>query len=816
MFRNHIKIALRMTSRNKIYALINVAGLALGICACIVIFLVASYDFSFDKFHPDKERIYRVVGEAQNGANERQFLNCPISFVAGLQTQIPGFESSAGFHFYDGRIGIPDGTRPAKKFDNQIPGSWQSSTIITWPQYFEIFKYQWLAGKPEVLNEPNKMVLSEKRARQYFGPIPLDQIMGKTVVFDDSLKVTVGGIVKDWDQNTDFGFTDFISISTATHSFLKSWIPTEDWSSLQPHNAQAFVKLVPGTTAAQINQRFAVFVNKIKFPDPAIHLTMRLQALNDIHFTTELHRTDDGDNFRKPYMPTLYILMSVALFILIIATVNFINLSTAQSIRRAKEIGVRKVMGSSKKNIVFQFLTETFVLALFSVILAVVLVGPVLHLFREYFPEGVRFHPTDGSTLLFLFLITVVTTLLAGFYPGRVLAGYLPVLSLKGGLAMQAGKTVNFRKGLIVFQFVISLFFIISAMIIGKQIHFMEKADKGFDSDAVLVVNHWRDKGKLKIYARQIAQIAGVKAVILQGNSPMGFAHGSQEFVYKGKTEDKRIVNFDEGGEDFIPFYGMKLLAGRDIRHSDSLNELVINEAYSRVLGFPDPRSALGVLLYSNGSPHAVVGVVADYHQGSFHQAIGPAAIGEYADRQYSVAAKLDAGEKKFGELRPTILEMEGQWKKLFPNDRFDPGLLSELIARLYGEDQQTAWLVNIAMSITIFISCMGLFGLGMFTAQRRTKEIGIRKVLGASVANIMTMLSREFVVLVVLALVIASPVAGYFMHRWLQDFAYRIDINWWIFALAGLVAIMISLATIAFQAIKAATANPVKNLRTE
>ncbi len=818
MLKNYFKIAWRNITRHKVYTAINVFGLALGICACMVIYLITSYEFSFDRFHPDKESIYRIVGEMQRSTGEKEFLNSPFSDVAGLQKQIPGFEAEAGVHFYGAGVSISDGNKPVKKFDSRIDGSYATSTVITWPQYFDLFKYQWLAGNAQVLNEPFKVVLSEKRAQKYFGDIPLSRMIGKTVIYDDSLQVSVGGIVKDWTENTDFGYTDFISISTATHSFLKNQIPTDDWSSLSPHQSMAFVKLAKGITAAQINNRFVSFIKEhVKLHDAGSSLSMQLQPLTDIHFTKDFHRGDDGDDFRKPYLPTLYALMGVALFILIIAAVNFINLSTAQSIQRAKEIGMRKVMGSNKTSIMFQFLTETFVLTLFAVLVSIFLVNPVLYFFKDYIPNGITFHLLNSSTLIFLLILTVLTSLLAGFYPARVLSSYLPVLSLKGVALQKGTEKLDLRKALIVFQFTISLIFIIGAIVIGKQIDFMSKADKGFNSNAVVIINHWRDQnGKLKVFAENIKHIAGIDKVILEGNAPMGFSHGGEDFKYKGKNEIDLSVSFEEGSEDFIPFYQMKLIAGRNTVNSDSMNELVINETLAKTIGFTNPEDAIGKFLYQADRHYPIVGVVADFHEGSFHEVIKPVVIAKMPGREWSVAIKLAPTEKEAGDIKKILSSMENQWKKIYPETPFDYSFLNESITWLYGQEKKTAWLMNVAMSITIFISCMGLFGLGMFTAQRRTKEIGIRKVLGASAANIATMLSKDFVVLIMIAILIASPIAYYFTNQWLQDFAFRTNISWWVFAVAGVSAILIALITVSFQAIKAAVANPVESLRSE
>jgi len=818
MLTNYFKIAWRNILHHKAYSTINVLGLGFGICACITIYLIVSYELNFDTFHQNKERIFRIVGEVENAKGEKEFLNCPVLHAADLQQSISGFESASGFHDYGERISIPDGNHPVKKFENRIEQSRQSTAIITWPQYFDIFKYQWLAGNARSLSEPFKVVLTESRAKKYFGDIPLNEMLGKTVIYEDSLQVHVSGIVKDWNQNTDLGYTDFISISTATHSFLKNQIPTDDWNSLRPHNANAWVKLAKGVSAAQINERLELFVKKYaKELGPGTKFKLYLQPLNTLHFTTEFHRGDDGDDFRKPYLPTLYVLMGVALFILVIAVVNFINLSTAQSIQRAKEIGVRKVLGGRRFNIMFQFLAETFVLVTLALFVAIVLVKPILYLFRDYVPEGVVFRIYHPSMILFLVAVTLTTTLLAGFYPAKVLASYLPVLSLKGPAFQKGRDRLNLRKALIVFQFSISLIFIIGAIAIGKQIRYMNKADKGFNSNAIIVINHWRDQnGYFKVFADHIKHIAGIQKVVLQGNPPMGFGQGIEQFKYKGRDISDETVLFEEGDEGYIPFYQMNLIAGKNMAHSDSLQDLVINETYTKVLGFENPRDAIGKFLYRKDKPYPIVGVVADFHTGSFHEAIRPAVIGKMPERERSISIKLDAKERQSRDVKLIMGEIEGQWKTLYPDEPFSYHFLNEAITWLYGQEENTAWLVKVAMGITIFISCMGLFGLGMFTAQRRTKEIGVRKVLGASVSNIAFMLGKDFVLLIVLAILVASPIAWYLINQWLQDFVFRTELTWWIFALAGVCAIIIGLITVSFQAVKAAVANPIKSLRTE
>jgi ABC-type antimicrobial peptide transport system permease subunit len=511
--------------------------------------------------------------------------------------------------------------------------------------------------------------------------------------------------------------------------------------------------------------------------------------------------------------------MGVAAFILLLACINFINLSTAQSIQRAKEIGVRKVLGSGRANIMGQFLTETLTLTLVSAATAVFLVRPVLRLFRDYVPDGVEYHPYSGVNLAVLGAVVVVTTLLAGYYPARVLSSYLPALTLKG--VAQHSRS-NLRRALIVFQFTVSLVFIIGAIIIAKQIRFMVRADKGFNTDAVITLNHWGPppQKELRVLAQQLKGIPGVDKVLLQSHAPMGFAQMTSTFFYIDKDTVQTEASIEVGNDAFVPFYQMRLIAGRNMLHSDSAGELLINETMARTLGFQTPRDAIGRTMSAYGKNGVkrlpIVGVVADFHMESFHTAVKPAVIVNWTDFIEGVAIKLSPAIKTPDQVKAVLSRMETDWKALYPDQPFEYSFLNESITWLFGDEQKTAWLATAAMCVTIFISCMGLFGLAMFSAQRRVKEIGIRKVLGARVGQIVLLLNRDFVVLVCLALVIASPIAWFFARQWLQDFVYRTSVSWWVFILAGAGAIVIALATVSYQALRAARANPVKSLRTE
>ncbi|MDO6434426.1 ABC transporter permease [Flavitalea sp. BT771] len=822
MLKHYFKIAWRKISRHKIYTVINVTGLALGICTCIVVFLITDHEFSYDRNHQEGDRIYRVISDIRLRGGKEMHLNSPYyNLPAGYENELPGFEAKAAFRSYGAAARIPDGNNPLKKFDGRMAGTSSPATIITSPSYFDIFRYDWLAGNPASLNEPFKVVLSQKRARQYFGDVPIGQMMGRKVIYGDSLQVTVSGIVADWPGLTDLGYTDFISLRTAAHSALRSVIASERWTDVCSDSAMAFVRLSKGTPVESVNQRIAAYIKqKADYGTMVASVHMWLQPLSDIHFTRDFHRPNDGDAFRKAYRPTLYVLTGVAIFILLLAAVNFINLSTAVAIHRAKEVGVRKVLGGRRRHIIFQFLAETFIVTLFAAGVSVALVIPVFHAFRDFIPEGLVFYPFQMRTLLFLLVTVTATTLLAGFYPARVLASCLPALTLKGVGPGGSRERIGLRKSMIVFQFTISLLFIVAAMTIGKQINFMKRADMGFSPHAIITIDAGFGKyGQLAVLAQRIRQLKGVDQVLLQGNAPM--THDRVLIMHmsyngKEKMEVEPILEASEKG--YIPFYRMKLIAGSNLPDDDSLKEVVVNETLTRIIGFRRPQDAVGQLLHSDGGhkTHRIVGVVADFHQRFLHDAIAPVVIGHAPAFVRGVAIRLTASDRNAMDVKAVLSGLEREWKQLFPEEAFQCSFLNESIAFLYGQEEKTAWLTNVAMGITIFISCMGLFGLGMFTAERRTKEIGIRKVLGASVADIALMLNRDFVILVLIAFIIAAPVSWYFMHRWLQDFAYRTSMSWWIFAVAGLSALAIALLTVGFQALKAAVANPVDSLRTE
>ncbi len=476
MFKNYLKIAWRNILRQKGYTTINVIGLAFGVAACLMIWFITHYELSYDQFQPGRERIFRVVSEIGNKSRQTDHWGeVPEPAAAQMRHELSGIEIIANFHNYNMGVGIPDGKGGMKKFPKVSGGQNNEDFVFAEPQYFELFRYEWVAGDPATaLKDPFHVVLSTSEAQKYFGQSDWSALMGRRIVYDDSLTVVISGIVKDWDKPTDLHFKDFVSYSTLKASYLKDEMALDQWDNFSS-STETFVKLAPGVSAVRIETEFKSFVDthiKNSFDKDQTY-RMLLQPLSDLHFSAVY----DKDYGREVHLPTLYGLMGIAVFILIIAAINFINLSNAQSFRRTKEIGVRKVLGSSRWGLAIQFLSETFFLTLLALLISLCLMRPILSSFPSFVPKGVTVALSDPGTWLFIAAILVVTTVLSGFYPAWVMSA---------GHQVGGGRN-RLRKALVVFQFTLSVVFIIATIVIGDQMHFMLHKDMGFAKDAIVV-----------------------------------------------------------------------------------------------------------------------------------------------------------------------------------------------------------------------------------------------------------------------------------------------------------------------------------------
>jgi putative ABC transport system permease protein len=814
MFKNFFTVALRNFQRNQIFSLINIAGLAIGISASLVIYLIVQHEFNFDKFHKDGDRIYRVVTNMHFPDQDFKNSGSPGPLPAAMRNEIPGIERSAAFwNSSPMKVSITDNNEKENIFRKQ------SNIIYADEEYFRFFRYQWLAGSPDnLLNGVGEVVLTESRAKVYFPFLDITHAIGQTIVYNDSVKATVKGIVKDINEITDFTFKEFISLATFSDQ-LKNNNGWSEWGSVSSAS-QFFIKLRKDIDPKKINLALAELRKKHTKKSDYLATDHFLQPLRDIHFNADF----DAFDRRQTHKPTLYGLLAVAVFLLLLGCINFINLTTAQAAQRAKEIGIRKTMGSSRSHLIIQFLCETILLTLLAAIVSVVLAPSLLKLFADYIPDGLQFDLfRQPHLIVFILLLVLMVGLLSGFYPALVLSGYKPVLVLKNIAYANSALTrrVWIRKTLTVSQFVIAQFFIIATMVVAKQIRFTLNKDMGFKKDAIInfsvPYNYQNQDTRQFVLQEKLKAIPGIQQLSLAGPPPAseGYNITTMEFdngkkLIKTSVEDKRA---DTG---YFNLYKLKLLAGRNLQQSDTLREYVINETYAKFLGYYNPADIIGRVIDRGSNKIPVVGVMADINTKSLHKAIQPLVFSCQAKNHNTFHVSLPAKGGNTDAWKTTIAAIGKAWKEIYPEEEFRYTFFDESIAKFYTKEQQTASLLNWCTGLAIFISCLGLLGLVIYTTAQRAKEIGVRKVLGASVSQIVSLLSKDFMQLVILAFVIAAPLAWWAMNKWLDDFAYRTSISWWVFGLSGVIMIVISLFTLGIQTIRSAIANPVKSLRTE
>jgi putative ABC transport system permease protein len=821
MIKNYFKIAFRNFGRHKLFTLINIVGLSIGISAALVIYVIVNFDFTFDKFHQDGDRIFRVVTEYSFSGEVGYNSGVTGPLPGAVKSEVTGVKDVVPFFaLYQTDVFVPKpGANVPVKFKNQ------SDAVLADGRYFNLIKYNWLAGSPSTaLNEPYKLVITSDQAKIYFPNIPYSQVLGKTVIFD-TIKTTVTGIVQTPAQNTDFYFRNFISYSTGlSNADLKGNMQLTEWGSTTSASS-LFIKLADNANAANVEKQLNVLLKKHDPPkkeNAGNKQLFHLQPLNDLHFNKDYSNFDDGRIANKT---TLYGLLVIASFLLVLGCINFINLTTAQASQRAKEIGIRKTMGSTRSQLIGQFLSETFLVTLFAVIIAMCLAPVILKLFKDFIPKEVTIdYIRQSSLILFLVALTFIVTLLSGFYPALVLSSYKPVLVLKNQAQSGSSKTRNavLRKSLTVMQFIIAQFFIMATILVSKQIYYALHKDLGFKKDAIVNITiPFKNKhdGLKQVFKNKLASIPQVDIISIGGPAPSSGNTNSTEITYKdGKKEIKTDVQQKYADENYISVYHIRLLAGRNIRQADSAKALIINNTYAKVLGFRNPADAIGKMLDYDNHKIEIVGVAADFYQRSLHSPIKPLSIlipgNRFGNRTFHIALKPQTAGGN--EWKKAISSIETAWKQLYPEEDFDYHFFDADIAKFYEQEQHTSTLLTWATGLSIFISCLGLLGLAMYTTSLRTKEIGVRKVLGASVAQIVRLLSTELVLLIILAFVIVTPAAWYAMNKWMENFADRTTISWWIFAVSGAGMLLTALFTLSFQTVKAAVANPVKSLRSE
>lgn len=817
MLQNYFRVAFRNFQRNKIFSLIHILGLSIGLSASIVIFVITKHEFTFDKFEKDGDRIYKVVMDFKFGDMTGTNSAIPAPLAPAIAREVTGVEATVPVMQFQGDATVTVAiTRPGSQQQTIIKK--QPEIIFTNDDYFEIIPFEWLAGRPgNALATPFSTVLTESRASQYFPGLSYESIIGREIIYDKDLSTYVAGVVKDLNQNTDFTSLEFISYASIAKTYRQDNFMMNVWNDWMAYS-KAYIKLSPGIEASSVSAQLNRLIRKYdakSFEDPNNSKSFSLLPLNEMHFNMKYA----GFGQRVANKNVLFGLLAIATFLLLLGCINFINLSTAQATIRAKEIGIRKTIGGLKKQLISQFLIETLCITITAAILSISFTPLILQIFGDFLPPGLLQYSVwaDPFSMLFILLLILAVTLLSGFYPAIILSALQPVQVLKNRIAGGTTRSGRLRKVLTVSQFVIAQFFVIAAFMVSKQIHFSINQDLGYRKDAILNFETPRDttdRHRLALM-NKITALSGVEVVSVGFLPPAmeGAAFGN--FVYQSnKGENKIQAQIRWGDSKFLPLYNIKLVAGRNI-NQDRKDEAVINQSCLKELGFTDPAKAIGErILQGKNNVLTIVGVMHDFHEGATHMMIGPLIFKAGEGSMFHIG--LASANDNLNHWQATIANISKAYREIYPSEDFSYSFFDQTIANFYAAERKTSELLNWAMGLSIVISCLGLLGLVMYTSETRKKEVGIRKILGASVTKIVSLLSIEFIQLVFVAFVLAAPVAWYAVDRWLEFFAYKTPISWWVFGGSGLFLLAVAMITLSFKTIGTARSNPVDSLRTE
>ncbi|HEV7347702.1 ABC transporter permease [Telluribacter sp.] len=808
MINNYIKIAWRNLVRNRAFSAINIVGLALGLATCLLISLYVFDELNYDRYHEKADRIVRVYfrGSMQGGTMKEAHVMPPTAQT--LRAEYPEVEEATRLR----QAGFPLISHGNKLFHEE-------KMAFVDPNFFQVFTLPFVKGNVKTaLTQPNTVVLTRATAEKYFGN---EDPIGKTLTFKDGNAVcTVTGIIEEVPANSHFHFDIFGSMASRADARSDSWMTSEYFTYLVLPEGYDYRRLeaklpqvVEKYMGPQVQQAFGMTF--AQFREKGNELGLFLQPLTDIHLHSDF-AYDLGVNGDIRYV---YIFGAIALFMLLIACINFMNLSTAGAFRRAQEVGVRKVMGSDRWALTWQFLLESLLLTSLALLLALLFVGISLPLFNELSGKVLSLGLRDISWLLpTLLAFGLGVGVLAGSYPAFFLSSFQPLKVLKGGQPRGAGRSgVSLRSGLVVFQFFIAILLMIGTLVVQQQLNFIQNKKLGYNKKQVLVLpDAWGLGIKQSVFRDELQQDPRVQSVSTSGYLPAGPSYNNNYSVTPADKPSQLVLTLRyEVDEAYIPTLGMQMATGRNFsrEYGTDSTGIILNETAARTLGWEE--TALGRTLThadNQGSiqTYRVIGVVKDFHFKSLHERISPLVMTLGAGAGTLIA------KVQTDDIPGLLATLEKKWGEFGSERPFTYSFLDERFNATYKAEQKMGRILGLFAGLTIFVACLGLFGLATFTAQRRTKEIGVRKVLGASVGSIVTLLSREFLTLVLLALLVATPVAWYLMDRWLQEFAYKIDLSWWMVALSGLLAVVIALLTISFQSIKAALMNPVKSLKAE
>ena len=811
MLKYYFKIALRNLWRQKGFSAINIVGLAMGLACFIMIALYVTDELSYDKYNEKADRIYRINSDIRFGGSDLNMAVSADPMGAILKKDYPQVEEFTRLYASEGSKLFKSGTQ----FITEDRVTYADST------FFNVFTLPALIGNIQTaLNEPNTVVINETTAKKYF--ITPENAMGKTMECKDNrtqlYKVTA--VIKDIPTNSHFNFDIFLSMDNVEYRF----------GNFLSHNFHTYIVLKAGTDYKAFNKNFTQVIDKYILPQAKQFMNIKsmedfAKSGNKLEYSLipltaiHLHSERNVELSANGNIQYVYIFSAVAIFILLIACINFMNLSTARSAGRAKEVGIRKVLGTEKKYLIGQFLTESTITVFIALFIAVGITWLSLSWFNNLAGKEMQLSTLlKPQYMIFLATLPFVVGTLAGMYPAFFLSSFQPITVLKGKI--NAGfKKSTLRSSLVVFQFAASIILIIGTIIIYKQLNFIQTTKTGFNKDQLLVVDNTSMKtSTAETFRNEVSKLAGVKASSFGGFLPVSTSsRNDQTFSTDAVMNEKNVIDMQIWRVDYnyISTLGMEILNGRNFseQYGSDSSALIINETLAKSLGSGD---AIGKTLYNSDGPdkptraYTIIGVVKNFNFESLRKNVAPLCM-RLGNNKWMSAYRVESGDMK-----SLLAKVEDKFKAMSPGMPFNYSFLDESFDNMYREEQRVGKVALTFALLAVLIACLGLFGLATYMAEQRTKEIGVRKVLGATVPNIVTMLSKDFLKLVFIAFLIAAPIAWLAMHEWLKDFAFRTNIGWWIFIIAGVVAMSIALFTVSFQAIKAAIANPLKSLKAD
>ncbi|MCF0069985.1 ABC transporter permease [Dyadobacter sp. CY261] len=811
MLKNYIKIAWRNLARNRVFSAINIAGLAIGLASCMLISLYVIDELSFDRFHEKADRIVRTTfkGTMQGGIINESHAMPPTA--AALKADYPEVLESTR---------LRQGGRPLVFLNNKIYNDEKLAFVDS--NFFSVFTLPFIQGNAKTaLLEPLTIVLSESAAQKYFGKT---DVIGKTVTFKDWKQTyRVTGVMKDIPSNSHFRFDLLGSMATLDEAKSTSWMTSEFFTYLvlpEGYNYKKLEAKLPATIDKYISPQLkqAMGVTMAEFRKQGNNLELHLQPLTDIHLHSDFQYDLDvnGD------MTYVYIFGAVAVMMLLIACINFMNLSTAGSSKRAREVGVRKVMGSEKSELVWQFLMESILLTALAMVLAAILCIAALPVFNQLSGKNLSLEWNSVPGLIPAMIgFGLFVGIFAGSYPAFFLSSFKPITVLKGGASAvnisASGKSINLRSGLVVFQFSMSIILIIGTTVVFQQLQFIRNKKLGYNKDQVIVVPAWSLGKNTDTFRQKLVRDSRVAQVSLSGYVPAGPSDNNNFAVNPDGNPSRHIKTLRyEVDYNYLPTLGMEIARGRNFskEYGTDSTGIIINETAVKIFGWTPENALNRTITHSDNdgkkSAYRVVGIVKDFHFQSMHEQIGPLVMTLSNGWGWMMV------KARSTEVSGLLASMKQNWDGFQSDMPFSYTFLDERFNETYKAEQKTGQILGTFAGLTIFVACLGLFGLATFTTEQRTKEIGVRKVLGASVAGIIALLSKDFLKLVLVALLIATPTAWWLMDRWLQEFAYKINVSWWVFTIAGVLSTAVALLTISYQSVKAALANPVQSLRSE